>query len=386
VTDPRQEANPIVFELEVKGWLDPEMAAHVFPGMTLRRGDSGRMILRGPLPDQAALYGVLNRLRNLGLPILTLQAVEHGGLPTPQPESTSKGEPMTQQEIPQIPAYPAGEAVLVTGCSSGIGQAIALHLAIRSFTVLATVRREADAERLRSFRLPGLEPVCPVDLAKPGDLPAICGSIREALSRRGLDRLYAVVNNAGGGFIAPVELMDRARFRAEMEIRVHSPLALLQDLLPLLRNARGSRILWISTPALIAIPFVASIHACEFALNGLAQSLRMELAPWRIPNIVIGCGGIQTAAPARTERELEQSLRAWPAAKAGLYAGSLDRLRVRLSRFDSGRTPPEAVARVVCDALTAAHPRRKYYAGHLAWVMDLLRFLPASVVERALMP
>jgi NAD(P)-dependent dehydrogenase (short-subunit alcohol dehydrogenase family) len=386
---------PAIYEFRLKGWLDPAIAAKAFPGMTLRHEKNGQTSLRGPLPDQAALFGIFNRLSNLAVPLLAFHKVERGGLPVEYPagmlprpnalppKESKKGEMMDDNKTPNPLPHPAGEAVLVTGCSSGIGQAVALYLAMRSFVVLATVRREADAERLRGFHLAGIEPICPVDLSKPDELPAASSAIRAALERRGLDRLYAVVNNAGGGFIAPLELMDRARFRAEMETRVHGPLALLQDLLPLIRKARNGRILWITTPAAVAIPYVGSIHICEFAMHGLAQTLQLELSPWNIPNILIGCGGIRTAAPARTERELEQAFQTWPPEKLDLYSRSLQKTRAGFDQFDSNRTEPEDVARVVHGALAASHPKRKYIVGHQAGMMNMLRYLPQSVVDWA---
>jgi NAD(P)-dependent dehydrogenase (short-subunit alcohol dehydrogenase family) len=207
-------------------------------------------------------------------------------------------------------------------------------------------------------------------------------TVRASLARKGRDRLYAVVNNAGGGFIAPVELMDLVPFRLELEARVLGPVALLQNLLPLLRRARGGRIFRIATPALAAIPYMAGIHACEFAMACIARNLHPEFSPWNIPNILIGCGGIRTAAPARTSVELEAAMRGWPPEKADGYLPSLRKLQDQSGRFDGRRTEPEAVARVVHAALTAEKPKRKYLVGRQAGLLNLVRLLPQPVVDR----
>jgi hypothetical protein len=94
---------------------------------------------------------------------------------------------------------PAGESVLITGCSSGIGRQTALALAGRGFTVFATVRREADADSLRGLNMPGLVPVCPVDLADQEDASQTAAFVAHELARRGKEGLYALVNNAGAG-------------------------------------------------------------------------------------------------------------------------------------------------------------------------------------------
>lgn len=377
--------SPIVVEIRVNVWLDYVPAAKWFPGMSLRHEKNGATVLRGPLPDQAALFGVLHRLRDLAIPLLSVNILPETGVKTSRVESAAwtntQGDSSMQISSTASSPHPVGESVLITGCSSGIGLASALHLASHGFHVLAAVRKDADAERLRGFQLSNLEPVCPLDLMDPRQIAAASAAVKESLARKGRDRLFAVINNAGGGFIAPVELMDIGRFRNEMEARVLGPVALLQDLLPLVRRARGGRILWIATPAMVAIPYVASIHACEFAMNCIAQNLHLELSPWKIPNILIGCGGIQTAAPARTKGELEAALQAWPREKSDLYAKSLQNLQDQFERFDNRRTEPEQVARVVYAALMAQNPKRKYLVGRQAGLLNFVRLLPQSVVD-----
>jgi NAD(P)-dependent dehydrogenase (short-subunit alcohol dehydrogenase family) len=270
--------------------------------------------------------------------------------------------------------------VLVTGCSSGIGRAVAVRLARAGFTVFATVRREADARSLRRLDEANLVSICPLDLAEPDQILEAVDTLKKELRARGLKGLYALVNNAGGGFVAPIELMDLDKFRLELETRVVGPIALIQALLPKLRKGRG-RILWITTPALVAVPYVASIHACEFAMQCVAQNLHLELRPWKIPNILIGCGGIRTAAPERTARELEESLEDWPRKRVKLYLPAFEKLRVRLAKFDQARSDPEDVAEVVLEALCSKHPRRRYRVGHMSGVMALLRYAPQPLID-----
>lgn len=273
-----------------------------------------------------------------------------------------------------------GAGVLITGCSSGIGRVIALHLAIRGFTVFATVRKDADFEDLRRLNQPNLVPIHPLDLSKPEHFPDVVETVQKELKARGKAGLYALINNAGGGFVTPVELMDVDQLRVELETRVVGPVALVQALLPLLRKSQG-RILWITTPGLIAIPYVSSIHACEFAANCIAQSLHLELMRWNIPNVLICCGGIKTAAAERSARELDEALKHWTSEQQALYLTAIHRLQERLARFDTNRTDPEEVARVVCEALSAKKPKRKYRVGRGANAMAMLHFMPQSVID-----
>jgi NAD(P)-dependent dehydrogenase (short-subunit alcohol dehydrogenase family) len=276
-----------------------------------------------------------------------------------------------------------GKAVLVTGCSSGIGRRAALALAERGFTVFATVRRESDAVSLRSLNLAGLVPVCPLDLAKTDDIRAAGGFVESELARRDIKGLDGLVNNAGGGGPAPVELLDPAAFHTELRARLVGPVTLVQAVLPLLRRG-GGRIVWIMTPALIPTPYVAAIHACDFAANCLARTLDIELKNWRIMNIMIRCGGIRTPAGLRTVSDVEALLRTAPPERAALYEGALRRWAEDMARFDEKRTDAAKVSEVVARALTAEKPKRRYSVGHMARAAAFLEFLPQALTDRIL--
>jgi NAD(P)-dependent dehydrogenase (short-subunit alcohol dehydrogenase family) len=275
------------------------------------------------------------------------------------------------------------KSILVTGCSSGIGRATALRLARGGFTVFASVRREADAAALRQLSEPNLVPLCPLDLTHPDQIAAAVETVNAELSRRGQPGLYAVVNNAGGGGVAPVELMDTQAFQTELAARLIAPVALLQAFLPGMR-ASGGRVAWIVTPAIIPTAYVASIHACDFAANCLARTLNLELAPFKIPVIMIRCGGIDTPAGARSASDLDKTIAAWPAERMAPYAAQLEHARKFFSDFDAKRTPPEVVGDTVYRALTAAHPRLRYQVGHMSGLAAFLESLPQPLVDRIL--
>jgi NAD(P)-dependent dehydrogenase (short-subunit alcohol dehydrogenase family) len=150
--------------------------------------------------------------------------------------------PTTLQPTPS-----SGKSVLVSGCSSGIGRATAIRLAQGGFTVFASVRREADATALRQLGEPNLVPIYPLDLACPDQITDAVETVNAELARRGQAGLYAIVNNAGGGGVAPVELMDTRAFQTELVARLVGPVSLLQAFLPGMRAA-GGRVAWIVTP------------------------------------------------------------------------------------------------------------------------------------------
>jgi NAD(P)-dependent dehydrogenase (short-subunit alcohol dehydrogenase family) len=277
-----------------------------------------------------------------------------------------------------------GKTVLITGCSSGIGRATALHLAQQGYTVFATVRKVTDADNLRALREPNLVPICPLDLSRLDQIPGVIDQVTSELERRGQHGLYALINNAGGGTVAPIELMDLTKFQIELQARVLGSTAMVQACLPLIRQA-GGRIVWIATPATIPTPYVASIHACDFAINCLARTLDIELKAWQIPNIMIRCGGIKTPAGLRTTADVELALKNGAPDRVALYEQALRAWGKDMAAFDEKRTEAEKVAAVVKTALDAQRPKRRYSIGYMARAAAILEAMPQSLADWILM-
>jgi NAD(P)-dependent dehydrogenase (short-subunit alcohol dehydrogenase family) len=275
---------------------------------------------------------------------------------------------------------PTNKSILITGCSSGIGQSTALHLAKSGYTVFATVRKPADAEQLRALQLPNLIPICPLDLTRPADISPAVEQVQAELARCGQNGLYAYINNAGGGSVSPVEMMEVDSFQRELQTRLSGPVALLQSVLPLLRAGKG-RILWIMTPAIIPTPYVASIHTCDFAANCLVRTLAIELQPWQIPCIQIRCGGIKTANSEQKPGWIEVMMQH---PRAALYRGALEKWARDIAAFDDQRTPPEKVAELIFQVLREAKPKASYSIGHMAGLAAVLEALPQSLADMIL--
>jgi NAD(P)-dependent dehydrogenase (short-subunit alcohol dehydrogenase family) len=280
--------------------------------------------------------------------------------------------------------HSCGEAVLITGCSSGIGRATAIHLARHGYTVFATVRRDSDAAALSALQEPNLVPVCPLDLSHQDHIPAVVDFVNAEIQSRSLTGLRALINNAGGGQVAPVELMDLGQFNQELQVRLVGATALLQALLPTIRRTPGGRIMWITTPALIPTRYVASIHAADFAVNCLVRTLRIELKRWAIPTVMIRCGGIQTPSVTRSMDKLHDDLQRWPDDQVELYGDELRAWIREMAEFDARRTPPEKVAEVVYQALKADSPRGRYSVGYMAGIAAVLESIPQPLADAIL--
>eukprot|EP00727_Mastigamoeba_balamuthi_P007187 m51a1_g3089 hypothetical protein (311) ;mRNA; f:84643-85798 len=267
----------------------------------------------------------------------------------------------------RLPLPRSGEkprAILVTGCSTGIGRATAVHLArTGSALVFATVRKESDAQSLRAEGLDALIPVCPFDLSDPQSIDAAVDFVHAEMAKRNIPGLWAVVNNAGGGWLSPLETMEMERWRREFETRTKG------------------RIVWVVTAGLMALPYVSSIHVPEWSAQCVSDTLDVELSPWGIPVIKIGCGTIDTAGPDRSYTELNELRSKLTPQEKALYSVHLDNVEAFLRSIDSERTPAIEVAMVVEGALAAQKPRDNYRVGKMASVMHLCELMPTTITK-----
>lgn len=276
------------------------------------------------------------------------------------------------------------KTILVTGTSSGIGKATAVYLAKKQFTVLASVRKDADATMLQSYHLPNLIPICPLDLTNKSDIERATQTIIEKLKSKKIPPIFGVVFIAGGGKIAPIELMNIEDFRIEMEKRVIGNISVLQKMLPYLRQTRG-RIIWIATPGLLPSPYIAEIHAPDFAVNYLARSLNLELQSDGIRNVLVRCGGIDTPSPKRTEINIVEQFGNLPKEEIEPYKNKLQQFEESLKRFAKKRTNPEKVAIIIEKALTAKKPKVRYQVGHMSKAGAFLEKLPQNWIDGILL-
>ncbi|HTX45213.1 MAG TPA: SDR family NAD(P)-dependent oxidoreductase [Solirubrobacteraceae bacterium] len=164
-------------------------------------------------------------------------------------------------------------SVLITGASRGIGRAAALGLAHDGWDVYAGVRRETDGADLGAEGGPRLVPI-PLDVTDDQQIAALVDRLPE--------RLDAVVNNAGIVVDGPLEAIAADRLRAQLETNVVGPLAVTQAVLPRIRASRGRIVFISSVSGRISAPMMGAYNASKFAIEGIADALRVELAPWGI--------------------------------------------------------------------------------------------------------
>ena len=202
---------------------------------------------------------------------------------------------------------PRKTAVLITGCSSGIGEAAALRLLKANFLVFATVRKQQDADalKLKAGKSNMLHTLL-LDVTKEEQIRAAVAAVKQRLAQE--DRkLLGLVNNAGGAEQSPLELLPLDTLRAQLELNLYGPLAVTRAFLPLLRSAssptHSSRLLFLSSiSGRFAIPGLSSYSASKFALEAAVDALRLELRHFHIDVTAVEPGQTATRFNDRVER------------------------------------------------------------------------------------
>ena len=266
-------------------------------------------------------------------------------------------------------------SVLVTGAGRGIGRAVALRMAGRGWEVHAGVRREEDGAALQEAATGTLHPVM-VDVADADQVAALPDAVG--------GRLDAVVNNAGIVVSGPVEAVSAEDLRRQLEVNVVAQVSVTQAVLPLLR-ATGGRVVFVgSISGRVASPFLGAYSASKFALEAIADALRMELRPWDIRVVLVEPGSIDTdlwRGALDTADAVEASM---SGEHRTLYHRQIASMRKTVARIQRQTSPVDKVADTIEIALTTGRPRARYLVGTDARVrLAFQAALPTRAVDAA---
>jgi NAD(P)-dependent dehydrogenase (short-subunit alcohol dehydrogenase family) len=268
--------------------------------------------------------------------------------------------------------------VLITGASTGIGEATALRLQRAGFRVFAGVRKPEDGERLAAQ---GVTVVHPLDVTKADDIAAARRTVEEAL---GGEPLRGIVNNAGIGIGGPLEALDLDDFRRTIEVNTTGQLAVTKAFLPLLRKSGGRVVNMSSIGGRVAQPFAGPYIASKFALEGITDVLRVELLEWGIDVIAIEPGTIATPIWEKSSREADEVLAKLSPELRELYGKRLAKMAKVLERQTKRGVSPDKVADAVEKALSSSHPRTRYLVGDAYVLLALKTLLPTRLLDRLL--
>ncbi|MXS84567.1 short-chain dehydrogenase [Nitrosomonas sp. HPC101] len=269
------------------------------------------------------------------------------------------------------------KAILITGCSSGIGYCVAHGLHARGYRVFATARRQESVEMLLAEGLESFQ----LDL---NDSTSIQRAVEETLKRSN-GALYALFNNGAYGLPGAVEDLSRAALHAQFETNFFGWVELTNLILPVMRKQKYGRIIQNSSVlGFAAMPFRGAYNASKYAVEGWSDTLRLELRGSGIFISLIEPGPIATRFRANAMRAFERYIDAEHSVHREKYLA----IRNRLNKPGAAvpfTLPPEAVLKKVIHALKADLPKARYYVTLPTHLFGFLkRILPVSMLDKIL--
>ena len=240
-------------------------------------------------------------------------------------------------------------SVLVTGANRGIGLAITRHLSARGWDVYATARSEGALAELGT--MPGVHPTR-LDITDRASLAALSAQLPAELD--------GVVNNAGIIVNGPVEGLTLDDLSRQLDVNVTAQIGVTHAVLPRIRAAKGRIVFISSVSGLIATPGTGAYNASKFALEALADALRMELRPWGIRVSLVEPGPIRTDMLGGALEQHDAMVAALTEEHRVLYAPHLAGTRKLLGRMQKLAADPQKVVDAVDHALTARSPKSRY--------------------------
>lgn len=267
------------------------------------------------------------------------------------------------------------ETVLVTGCSSGIGYHVAKGLKARGYNVYATARKDEDVERLISEGFKCLK----LDYAESESVQDLANELMLLVGTN----LYAVFHNGAYGQPGAVEDLTRETLEKQFATNVFGWMELNNRLIVLMRhNNRGRIIFNSSVLGLVSLPFRGAYNASKYAIEGFADTLRLELSDTNIKVSLIEPGPIKSRFRPNALQALKDNVNMEESVHRDRYKGTLDRL-AKEGTVDPYTLSPEAVLDKVIHALEHKNPQPHYYVTVPTYVMGIMkRLLSARLMDK----
>ena len=269
-------------------------------------------------------------------------------------------------------------SVVITGASTGIGWACARLLIDRGFRVFGSVRKQADAIRLKSEFGVNFTPL----IFDVTDEAAVLAAAREVRQQLGGETLAGLVNNAGIAVAGPVLELAADEFRRQMDVNVIGPVIATQAFGPLLgvepalQGPKGRIVMISSVAGKHGNPLTAAYAASKHAIEGLSESLRRELMLFGIDVIVVAPGAVKTPIWSKAEQVDISVYRNSP------YFPALEKVRAFMLSLGATGLPAETIAAKVFDALTLPNPKVRYTVAPDPMRQFIAAVLPSRTLDR----
>ena len=269
-------------------------------------------------------------------------------------------------------------SVVITGASTGIGWATARLLLDRGFRVFGSVRKPADADRLKSEFGVNFTPL----LFDVTDEAAVLAAAREVRTALDGETLAGLVNNAGIAVAGPVLGLSADEFRRQLDVNVMGPVIATQAFAPLLgadpalTGPRGRIVMISSVAGKNGNPLTPAYAASKHAIEGLSESLRREMMLFGIDVIIVAPGAVKTPIWGKADEVDMTRYQNSP------YLPALQKVRQFTRHLSEIGLPPEKIAERIAEALTSSQPKVRYAITPDPMRQLVTAILPKRMVDR----
>ena len=267
--------------------------------------------------------------------------------------------------------------MIITGCSSGIGYQAVKDLTARGYDVIATARKHKDVEHLKSQGIFCLY----LDLADSNSIRLAFDAALEHTQ----GNIFGLFNNGAYGQAGAIEDLSRALIRQQFETNVFGWMELTNLVIPVMRKQNQGRIIFNSSIlGLITLKFRGAYNASKYAIEGFADTLRLELKNTDIRIILIEPGPIETSFRNNSYKIYQETINRKQSAFSQDYLVAEKRLQKKEAATPF-TLPASAVTNKLIHALESKHPKSRYYVTFPTYMFAYLkRLLPVSILDRLL--
>jgi NAD(P)-dependent dehydrogenase (short-subunit alcohol dehydrogenase family) len=272
------------------------------------------------------------------------------------------------------------QSVVITGASTGIGFAAAKLLLARGFHVFGSVRKQADADRLKGEFGANFTPL----LFDVTDEAAVLAAAREVRAALKGETLTGLVNNAGIAVAGPVLELAADQFRLQMDVNVIGPIIATQAFGPLLgsdpslKGPKGRIVMISSVAGRSGNPLASAYSASKHAIEGLSEALRREMMLFGIDVIIVAPGAVKTPIWSKAD---ETDISGY---KNSPFFPALQKVRKFMAQLSETGLPPENIAEVIATALTSPSPKVRYQISPDPMRHLMMAVLPKRMIDKAI--
>ncbi len=244
------------------------------------------------------------------------------------------------------------KVILITGASSGMGKVFARDLAKEGHIVYGAARRVELLNELNNFNVKTIT----LDVTNDESMQQC---VNQIIEKEG--RIDVLVNNAGYGSYGTVEEVSMEEAKRQFEVNVFGLARMTQLVLPAMRKQKSGKIINISSiGGKIATPFGAWYHASKFAVEGMSDSLRTEVAPFGIDVVVIEPGGVKSEWADVAYQNLVKTT------ENTAYGEMANKFKQAFFKTTAKNAEPEVISRLVSKAVNSSRPKTRYTGGYMA--------------------